>query len=274
MELVEVARKHFFDPHENVTDPYAKAARALAGTPFANVRYLDETESTNEDAASLLGALGATGLTVVAEYQTRGGGRKGRTWVARPGTSLLFTTILPEPIPAGDLWIVPFWTGLAIRTALAQFGIAVELHWPNDVLIHGKKLSGILCVSRISGPQAWVACGVGINVTRPPDADFEIHPPPIFCSDVTPEEIDRAELLAKILTAFEATRDQLRTPQHVARKWEIAAGLPGMPYRLLLDDAIEPFEATAMGLATGGALVVERAGKREHINLADARALR
>ena len=73
---------------------------ALVGTPFATVRYLAQTGSTNEDAAALLGEPAHAGLTIVADHQTRGAGRKGRTWVAPAGSSLLFTTILPEPLPA------------------------------------------------------------------------------------------------------------------------------------------------------------------------------
>jgi len=240
--------------------------------PFSRVRYLVETASTNEDAAALLGTPEGAGLTIAAEHQTAGAGRKGRTWRSRPGASLLFTTILPEAIPATDIWAVPFWTALAVRAGLRELGVATDLHWPNDLLIGLRKVAGILCVSRVSGPYAFVAAGVGINVARHPEADGDISPPPAFCDDVAP--IERSELLAAILAEFGKTLPTLDAPQRVARRWEEAAGLPGRRYRLLVDGEDAPFEANAIALATGGALVVERDGARRTIALADARALR
>lgn len=251
---------------------YAAAAASLVSTPFAAIRYVDETASTNDDAAALLGDPAASGLTIVAGHQTRGAGRKGRRWIAKPGSALLFTTILPRELPAARLWIVPFWTALCVRDALDACGVDAALHWPNDLLIGARKLCGILCVSRVTGERAHVACGVGINVERTHDADRDIAPPPAFCSDVA--RVDAVALLIAILKRFDAERAALDDVAAVARRWERAAGLPGKRYRLLRDGEDEAFEARAIALADGGALVVERDGKREAIALADARALR
>jgi hypothetical protein len=98
-------------------NPYDAVQARLAGTPFGRIRYLEETGSTNEDAAALLGRPDSAGLTIVAGHQTRGAGRKGRDWVAPPGSSLLFSTILPDPIPPSEIWAIPFWTALAVRAA-------------------------------------------------------------------------------------------------------------------------------------------------------------
>jgi BirA family biotin operon repressor/biotin-[acetyl-CoA-carboxylase] ligase len=251
--------------------PYAGVARELSGTAFASIRYVAETGSTNADAAALLGDA-RTGLTIVAEHQTRGSGRKGRTWIAAPATSLLFTTILPRPLPAQDLWAVPFWTVLAVQTALHECGIDASVVWPNDLLVAGGKVAGVLCTSRVSGDNAWAACGVGINVYRS-DRPLEIAPPPSFCDDVA--AVERPQLLRAVLLAFDASLDALANPQRVARLWERAAGVPGARYRLVADGTTEPFDATALSLATGGGLVVTRDdGTRETVSLADVRALR
>ena len=253
--------------------PYAQVARNLMGTAFAKIRYLDRTGSTNDDAAALLGQDEGSGLTIVADVQDQGSGRKGRSWIAQPGTSLLFTTILPRALPTADLWIVPYAVAIVVRRALFECGIATSLHWPNDLLIGPRKVAGILCTSRIVGDRAWVAAGVGINVHRLPGATAGIDPAPAFCDDITPT--DRAALLERILLIFDAWSDTLAMPQRIARVWERTAGLPGKRYRLQLDGQSEPFEATAIGLATGGGLVIERdGGIRETIELADARALR
>lgn len=251
---------------------YATAATTLAGSPFAAIRYVEETASTNDDAAALLGDPGASGLTIVAGHQTQGAGRKGRSWIARPGSALLFTTILPRELPAADLWVVPFWTALAVRDGLAACGVKTALHWPNDLLVGARKICGILCVSRVWGDRARVACGVGINVVRTQEADRGIAPPPAFCSDFA--RVDALTLLLAILRRFDATYATLDAPQAIAREWERAAGLPGTRYRLLRDGEEDAFEARAIALGDGGALVVERDGKREAIALADARALR
>ncbi len=252
--------------------PYAGVAKELSGSAFARIRYIRETGSTNSDAAARLGEPGAGGLTIVAEHQTHGSGRKGRTWLAEPGTSLLFTTILPHPVQARDLWAVPFWTVLALRAAVAEFGIEATVVWPNDVLVAGRKLAGVLCTSRVAGDTAWAACGVGVNVHRP-DRAAPIVPPPSYCDDLA--AIERAPLLRAVLLAFDTSLDALRNPQRVARLWERAAGVPGAHYTLLADGASEPFKATALNLATGGGLVVARAdGTRETVSLADVRALR
>lgn len=253
--------------------PYAAVERELQGTAFAKIRYVEETASTNEDAATLLGDASAYGLTIVAEFQTKGSGRKGRSWLAPAGTSLLFTTIFPRTIPTHNLWIAPFGAAIAVRRALRMNGVKAELHWPNDLLLNGRKIAGILCTSRIVGDQAWVAAGVGINIHRYTGADTMVDPPPAFCDDAAP--VDRAMLLRDILLNYDVWNSMLDMPPRVARVWERQAGLPGKRYRILKDGEAQAFEATAIGLANGGGLVVERdGGSRETISLADARALR
>jgi BirA family biotin operon repressor/biotin-[acetyl-CoA-carboxylase] ligase len=251
--------------------PYEAVARELRGTAFSNIRFMRETGSTNEDAAQFLGDPSGYGLTLVAEHQTKGAGRKGRSWLAEEGTSLLFTTILPRNVLASSLWIAPFGTAIAVRRALRLNGIPAELKWPNDLLLGSRKLAGILCVSRIVGERAWVAAGVGINVNRTAGAAEGIEPPPAFCSDVA--RVDRATLLRDILLNYDVWQSMLDMPPRIARVWERQAGLPGKRYSILKDGETEPFEATAIGLANGGGLIVERNGHRETISMADASAI-
>jgi BirA family transcriptional regulator, biotin operon repressor / biotin---[acetyl-CoA-carboxylase] ligase len=253
--------------------PYAWAAGELRDTPFASVAYVEETESTNADAAALLGNAGFAGHTIVAEYQRRGAGRKGRSWSAAPGTALLFTTILPRDVASEALWAVPYWAALAVRAGLRAQGVEATLQWPNDLLIAVRKVAGILCQSRVTGPNASVACGIGINVHRRAGTEKEIDPPPAFCDDVAP--VERGRLLLAILDEYARTLTLLDQPDCVARAWESAAGLPGARYRILKDGAPSPFEAVAQGLAAGGGLRVARDdGSIETVDLADARAIR
>ncbi len=253
--------------------PYASVAAALRGTAFSDIRYVERTASTNEDAAALLGADNARGTTIVAEYQSAGVGRKaGRAWLAQPGTALLLTTILPRSIPASNLWIVPFGVAICVRRALWLSGIETDLHWPNDLLLGDRKIAGILCTSRIVGERAWVAAGVGINVHRTAAAN-EIAPPPAFCDDAN-AQVERAKLLQDLLLNYEVWQELLDMPQRIARVWERQARLPKR-YRILKDGETTLIEVTAQSLSNTGALVVQHDdGKKESIPLADARALR
>ncbi len=243
-------------------------------TRFSQIRRVESTGSTNDDIAKILGEPETRGLTLVADYQTNGAGRKGRAWIAPPGTALLFTTALPDPIPSSDLWSVPFWIGLAVHDALTNFGVRTQLQWPNDVLLNGAKVAGILCVSRVAGNQAWVACGIGMNVTRPSEdgAFARIDPPPSFLSDV--REFDRNELLAAILQRAENSYQMLASPETIARAWERAAGIPGARYRLRLDGSDDRLEGAAVQLGAAGELVVDCHDGRHVISQADARVLR
>jgi BirA family biotin operon repressor/biotin-[acetyl-CoA-carboxylase] ligase len=225
--------------------------------------------------ARILGEEQARGLTMVADYQEHGAGRKGRAWLAPPGSALLCTIALPDPLPSANLWVVPYWIALVVRSALAGYEIDVELRWPNDVLMNGSKVCGILCISRVTGEYGWAACGIGVNVRRPEDpaAIAGIEPPPAYLSDMR-SGIDRDTILNAILQHADQRYDDLHAPDRIAHEWERAAGMPGVRYRILLDGQNEAFEATALRLTANGALLVDRDGVHREITLADARILR
>jgi BirA family transcriptional regulator, biotin operon repressor / biotin---[acetyl-CoA-carboxylase] ligase len=251
--------------------PYETVACELAGTPFGSIAYVEETESTNADAAMLLDEQRFGGHTIVAEYQRSGAGRKGRVWLAPAGTGLLFTTILPRSIGSERLWIVPYWVALAVRAALLDFGIATTLQWPNDLLCGERKIAGVLCQSSVSGSLARVACGVGINVRRP-GADPGIEPPPAYCDDVAP--VDRAALLHTTLTQYARRLFMLDDPARVRVEWDEAAELPGRRYCIARDAELETFEAVAQGIDESGLRVRRPNGAEEIVSLADARVVR
>jgi BirA family biotin operon repressor/biotin-[acetyl-CoA-carboxylase] ligase len=253
----------------------ARVRAALAGTRFHDVRAMPETGSTNDDAAALLGDPRAAGATLVAEFQTAGRGRKaGRSWIAPAGSALTFTTILPELVAADALWAVPFWTALAVADGVeAGCGVRLELRWPNDLDLGGRKAGGILCTSRVTGPRAAVGCGIGLNVRRPPgDAAATIEPPPAYLSDVQPRAA-REEILAGILGAMDGLLDVLDRPAEVARAWEERAGLRGRQYRVQLDADCTILDGTAVGLDREGGLILRADGRERVVHLAEARVL-
>ena len=253
----------------------AHVRTALAGSLFADIRYQARTGSTNDDATPLLARSDALGTTLVAEEQTAGRGRKaGRAWMARPGTALLFTTILPTTLPAGDLWAVPFWVALCVADGVARAcAVHVDLRWPNDLFVHERKVAGILCVSRVAGDVAHVGCGVGINVFRPAaSALAAIDPPPAFLADAAPHVL-RELVLSEVLLAFERRLSALHAPAAVARTYEERAALPGARYRVRVDLGEVELDGIARGLGAEGALRLDVAGVEQAISLADARRL-
>jgi BirA family biotin operon repressor/biotin-[acetyl-CoA-carboxylase] ligase len=258
---------------ESSPGPYGQILGALGPTPFPSISYVEGTTSTNADAAALLGDDRFAGHTIVAEYQSRGAGRRGRTWEAAAGTSLLFSTILPAAVRTDRLWVVPFWVALAVRAALQGAGIPALLQWPNDILAQERKIAGILCQSQVTGNIARVACGVGINVVRSGAKATPIEESAAFCEDFRP--VERPALLESILHNYAASLELLGDERRVIELWEAAAGVPGRRYRIQLDGVNEAFDATAERLETGGALRVRRDnGKTEAVEMADARVLR
>ena len=256
-----------------MTDPYGKTRNALYGTQFQHIQFHPMTESTNDDATKFLGHAQAAGLTIATNYQTKGVGRKGRAWVAPMGSSLLFSTILPVTFEPADLWLVPFWAGICVQAALKFHNIQTELQWPNDILLKGRKVGGILCVSRGQGARAWVACGIGINMTGKDDPKYaEIDPPPAFISDVS--EIDRPDLLSTILQTFDSMLTMAEKPNIVAKRWEDAAALKGTRYRLLVDGETTPIEGIAERIGHHGELILNVDGVSRPVSMADARIVR
>ena len=129
------------------------------------VQRLDVTASTNEDARRAAEVGEAEGLVVVASQQSAGRGRQGRVWESPVGNLYCSVLLRPKNMPHGA-GFYSFAASLAVRDAVASFisNTAVTLKWPNDVLVGGKKISGILL--EIAGDALIV--GAGINVTHSP----------------------------------------------------------------------------------------------------------
>ncbi|KAA1421104.1 biotin--[acetyl-CoA-carboxylase] ligase [Nocardioides humilatus] len=137
----------------------------LALTPDLSLELLAESPSTNQVAADRARDGAPDGLLVVADHQTAGRGRLDRTWETPAGAAITFSLVLRPTVPAAQWPWLPLLTGHTVSKALAAFGYNTRVKWPNDVLIDGLKVAGIL-VERIEtsdGPAAVV--GVGINVS-------------------------------------------------------------------------------------------------------------
>lgn len=141
-------------------------ARALEPDGW-QVEVLAETGSTNAVVADRARAGAPAGLVVVAEAQTAGRGRLDRTWVSPPRAGLTFSVLLRPQTPTADLPWVPLVSGVAVARALREHaGVDAVLKWPNDVLVGGRKVCGLLAEVPVEGA---VVVGIGLNVTTRPD---------------------------------------------------------------------------------------------------------
>jgi BirA family biotin operon repressor/biotin-[acetyl-CoA-carboxylase] ligase len=145
-------------------------ARAIAAAGIcAPVRWNDVTGSTNATALAMA-ADGAPAWTLVAAgHQTEGRGRLGRTWADRPGRALLCSVVLRPTLPPERLGLVSLAAGAALATAVADAdGPRVRCKWPNDLLVDGKKVGGILAESEVRDREVnHVVVGTGVNLDPP-----------------------------------------------------------------------------------------------------------
>lgn len=143
----------------------AALSRALVrpGGFWRAVEVTTVTGSTNTDLLARAAAGAPQGAVLVAEAQTAGRGRMGRTWLSPPGAALLFSVLLrPDAVPPARRGWIPLLTGVAIAAAVASVArLDARLKWPNDVLVRGRKLAGILAEQSAGA----VVAGAGINVS-------------------------------------------------------------------------------------------------------------
>jgi BirA family transcriptional regulator, biotin operon repressor / biotin---[acetyl-CoA-carboxylase] ligase len=135
------------------------------GMSWRRLDVVAETGSTNADLlARAEGGADIDGSVLLAEYQNAGRGRHGRQWSAPPRTQVALSVgVAGGSVPRGGWGWLPLATGVAVADALAAMGVAAGLKWPNDVLVDGGKLAGIL--AEVAAPASAIVVGLGLNVT-------------------------------------------------------------------------------------------------------------
>ena len=192
-------------PVEAEVTPY------LTGQRFGkNILYQGVTASTNVQAKALAVNGSEEGSVVVADSQTGGRGRMGRIWVSPSGVNLYFSLILRPAVPSIRVPQLTLLVAVAIHKALSSVmsGTIPQIKWPNDILLNGKKLCGVLCEMQ-SEPDLthFVVVGIGINVNQ---SEFPLELQNIATSlfGETGRVFSRPELLASVLNHFEPLYDE------------------------------------------------------------------
>src|SRR3954447_2166367 len=190
---------------------------------WQRIDVVEETGSTNADLAAAARAGEPGGTVLVADHQSAGRGRLGRTWTAPPGSGFALSVLLRPEVPLERWTWLPLLAGLAVSDALRQqTGLPAEVKWPNDVLVLGRKVCGVLAerVETDAGPA--VVLGMGVNVHLGAD---QLPVPTASSVDLARAELGvagvpvaRTPLVSSVLRCLE--RD--------LRRWEDVTAGPGV----------------------------------------------
>jgi BirA family transcriptional regulator, biotin operon repressor / biotin---[acetyl-CoA-carboxylase] ligase len=238
-----------------------EAALRARGRP---ARILERTGSTNDDARAWAAAGAVHGSVVIADAQDRGRGRHGRAWTTPPGASLAMSIVLRPRIAPHALAPIALVAGLAAREAIGARCPRAMVKWPNDVVIEGRKIAGILVEGAIASTRVdHVVVGIGVNVTA--------FPPDLIATSIAHEggDPDRSALALDILDALDRELEAwLLSPASIGKRLE--------PYDALRDREVLLENGTrgvACGIADDGRLCVRSGEAMLYANAGEVRAL-
>lgn len=226
---------------------------------------LAETPSTNDVARAMAEQGAPAGLLVMAEHQTAGRGRMQRPWTDAPGRSLLLSFVLrPAPgraAPSGTApGTAPLRVGLAIAAAIREaVGLEPRLKWPNDVIVAGAKLAGILCEAAGGADPGFIIAGIGMNVLqRDQDWPAELKGRAISIAQAARSAPERAAMMDAVVAAMRPLLTRALDPlsDHELRAY---AGIDALRGREVTVTGAVDLHGIAAGIAPDGALLLDTA---------------
>lgn len=228
---------------------------SLGGTLLRRtVHFFPECKSTNDEARALAEAGEQEGALVVADYQSAGRGRMGRAWQAPRASSLLFSLLLRPPIGPSRALLPVMAASLGVMEGIRrECNLPARLKWPNDILIGGKKVGGILCEWRLDGPAVkYVIVGIGLNVNFDPRKVEGIPPDATSIQLQRGEPQPRAALLRTILAEIEPRYREILRGGSLREEWARALDTLGRRVRVILPE--EELTGVAESIEECGAL--------------------
>ncbi len=229
--------------------------------------------STNAFAYSRAAQGEAEGALVIAEQQSKGRGRKSRTWDSSFNKGLWFSLILRPELPAASAGLVPYLAGVSVAEAVEDFvGLNPDVKWPNDLLLNGRKFCGILSEVEFENNKIkFIVLGIGINVNHKQD-EFPVE----FREQATSLRIesdsqhDRADFLAEVLLRLENNYSDLKQNgfKAIIDRWKKRCPLLGKKVILVQDD--EKYQGIFEDLNDEGCLMLRtQDGKLQKIVAGD-----
>ncbi|MFR2214230.1 MAG: biotin--[acetyl-CoA-carboxylase] ligase [Ruminococcus sp.] len=222
------------------------------------VHFARETDSTNLWIKRLAKEGAPEGTLALAEFQSAGRGRLGRSWEVPEGTSVMMSILLRpkfEPQYAPTLTLV---MGMAVAKAVKSLGFDVSIKWPNDVVVSHKKICGILTEMGVrDGKIDYAVIGVGINVNiREFPEEMADKATSLYLE--SGKEFDRSQIPGLVMEAFEEYYEKFAATCDLSglkEEYESILANYNQPVRVL---AKEPYEGVARGITDGGELLVEK----------------
>jgi BirA family biotin operon repressor/biotin-[acetyl-CoA-carboxylase] ligase len=231
---------------------------ADSGTIGHEVRWYDTLSSTNELARREAEAGAAEGTVIVAEQQTAGRGRLGRVWASPPG-GLWLSIILRPNLAAAQTPLVGLAASIATAAAIEETtALHPRLKWPNDVLVGGRKVAGLLLET---SPPAWLVAGIGVNVNVAPEA-LPSRPryPATSLAAALGRSADRGRLMRALLRRLNRDYDEIGTrgADGILAQWRARSETLGRAVQV--STASETIEGVAYDVDETGALLVRTHG--------------
>ena len=222
------------------------------------VHFARETDSTNLWIKRLAKEGASEGTLALAEFQSAGRGRLGRSWEVPEGTSVMMSILLRpkfEPQYAPMLTLV---MGMAVAKAVKKLSFDVSIKWPNDVVVSHKKICGILTEMGVrDGKIDYAVIGVGINVNiREFPEEMADKATSLYLE--SGKEFDRSQIPGLVMEAFEEYYEKFAATCDLSglkEEYESILANYNQPVRVL---AKEPYEGVARGITDGGELLVEK----------------
>jgi BirA family biotin operon repressor/biotin-[acetyl-CoA-carboxylase] ligase len=240
----------------SLPSPQQLSALATGAARQVAIELGAETGSTNADllarAASLAGP-----VLLMAGTQTAGRGRAGRTWHSAAGASLTFSLAWKFKRTLPQLVGLPLAVGVAIADALHGCGVDVRLKWPNDVLLDGRKLAGILIETATAPDGLWTVIGIGINLALPQTLAGRIDSP---AAALPPLRVTRTELLAALLNSLAPALSEFDVTgiAPFTERWNALHAWRGEPV-MVLDQGQARQQGIAIGVDDTGRLLLDTA---------------
>ncbi|QQS41530.1 MAG: biotin--[acetyl-CoA-carboxylase] ligase [Acidobacteriota bacterium] len=239
------------------------------------LRY-ESLPSTNTEALSQARKGAPEGLCVVADEQTEGRGRHGRTWVSAPGAGLYFSAVLRPKLEPRDLPLLTLASAVAVNDVLKElYDISTDIKWPNDLLVEGRKIAGILAETTETEDGTAVVVGIGINL-RSSHLPEELASASASVESETGAQGDRDELLERLVRYFFFHCERTATASgrdRVLKEWSARSSY-GRGKHVRVDAAGKRIEGITDGIDGHGALIIRTADGTETVQAGDVTALR
>lgn len=221
--------------------------------------HLEETGSTNDVARELVSMKPAEGTLITVRRQTAGRGQQGHVWFSEADASLAFSVILyPGFLPPARVFCLQEAVTLAVCDALAHFlpGKDVSIKWPNDIVVEGRKIAGILLETSVEASKlGWAIIGIGVNVRNTAFPTMEGRSPTSVLLEG--QNIEPEHLLIRILHGLESMYMRLRQGKYgwFKEAFEANMYLRGEMTTFILSD-MRRMEARLEGISEDGRLVL------------------